>query len=253
MLDLDPNRAHGGKTVYGASVGILVLDTRFPRVPGDIGNAATWPFPVLYKVVRGATGHRVTTAQAGDASRGLLDAFLAAGGELVREGADGITTTCGFLAIYQRELAAHCGVPVAASSLMQIPLVERLLPPGKRVGVVTFSASRLGPEHLTAAGAAADTPVVGIERGREFWRVMEEDEHTLDIAAARADILEAGEELVARHPEVGAVVLECTNMVPFARALRQRLQMPVYSIYSFVTWFQAGLSPRGFSLPGDPL
>jgi hypothetical protein len=253
MLDLNANRADGGKTVYGASVGILILDTKFPRIPGDIGNAATWPFPVLYKLVRGATGERVTTARAEDRSSGLLDAFLAAGAELVEAGADGLTTTCGFLSIYQRELAASCGVPVAASSLMQVPAVERLLPPGKRVGVVTFSASRLGPDHLIAAGAAPDTPVVGIENGREFFRVMAQEERTLDITAARADIMAAGDELVARHPEVGAVVLECTNMVPFARALRHRLQMPVYDIYSFVTWFQAGLSPRGFGLPGDPL
>jgi hypothetical protein len=76
---------------------------------------------------------------------------------------------------------------------------------------------------------------------------------TLDITAARQDILAAGDELVAEHPEVGTVVLECTNMVPFARALRQRLQMPVYDIYSFVTWFHAGLSPRSFGLPDDPL
>ena len=136
---------------------------------------------------------------------------------------------------------------------MQIPFVERLLPPEKRVGVLTFSAALLGPDHLAAAGAPPDTPVVGTERGREFWRVMAHDEVTLDIAAARQDILVAGEELVTEHPEVGAVVLECTNMVPFARALRQRLHMPVYDIYSFVTWFHAGLSPRGFGLLGDPL
>jgi Asp/Glu/hydantoin racemase len=183
----------------------------------------------------------------------LLDAFLAAGAELVQDGADGITTSCGFLSIYQRELAAHCRVPVAASALMQIPFIERLLPSGKRVGVLTFSAALLGPDHLAAAGAAPDTPIVGAERGREFWRVIDRGEMTLDIAAARLDVLAAGDELVKAHPEVGAVVLECTNMVPFARALRQRLQMPVYDIYSFVTWFHAGLSPRGFGLPGDPL
>jgi hypothetical protein len=78
MVDYDPNRAHGGKTVYGACVGILMLETRFPRIPGDIGHAVTWPFPVLYKVVRGATGERVTTAKTNDRSTGLLDAFLAA-------------------------------------------------------------------------------------------------------------------------------------------------------------------------------
>ena len=91
MADADRNWAHGGKTVYGACVGILMLETRFPRIPGDIGHAATWPFPVLYKVVRGATGERVTTARANDSSTELLDAFLSAGAELVQDGADGIT------------------------------------------------------------------------------------------------------------------------------------------------------------------
>ena len=83
MADADRNEVHGGKTVYGASVGILMLETRFPRIPGDVGHAATWPFPVLYRVVRGATGERVTTARANDSSTGLLDAFLSAGTELV--------------------------------------------------------------------------------------------------------------------------------------------------------------------------
>src|SRR6266700_1020384 len=85
MVDADRNQAHGG-TIYGACVGILMLETRVPRIPGDIGHAATWPFPVLYKVVRGATGERVTRARANDSSTGLLDAFLSAGAELVQDG-----------------------------------------------------------------------------------------------------------------------------------------------------------------------
>ena len=92
MVDADRNRARGGKTVCGACVGILMLETRFPRIPGDIGHAATWPFPVLYKVVPGASPRRVVC----DGARGLLDKFLDAAEELVRLGADGITTTCGF-------------------------------------------------------------------------------------------------------------------------------------------------------------
>src|SRR5690348_17956525 len=159
--------AHGGKTLYGARVGILMLETRFPRIPGDMGNAETWPFPVLYKVVPGASPRRVVYGKAA----GLLDALLAAAAELVRLGADGITTTCGFLSLYQREISAHVGVPVATSSLMQIPLIERVLPPNKRVGVLTVSAASLTPEHLVAAGADPATPVVGTDRGSEFTRV----------------------------------------------------------------------------------
>src|SRR5438045_6914104 len=156
--------AHGGKTLYGARVGILMLETRFPRIPGDMGNAETWPFPVLYKVVLGASPRRVVCERA----KGLLDEFLAAADELVRLGADGITTTCGFLSLYQREIAAHVGVPVATSSLMQVPFIDRVLPPGKRVGVITISAASLTEEHLTAAGAAPKTAVVGTDNGREF-------------------------------------------------------------------------------------
>src|SRR5437588_4311591 len=201
--------AHGGKALYGARVGILMLETRFPRIPGDMGNGLTWPFPVLYKVVPGATPDRVVRHK----SQGLTNAFLDAAAELVGLGADGITTTCGFLSLYQREIAAHVGVPVATSSLMQVPLIERVLPPRKRVGVLTVSAASLTPEHLVAAGADPNTPVVGTENGREFTRVMLDEKHTLDAAAAERDILDAGEALVSKHENIGAVVLECTNMV----------------------------------------
>jgi Asp/Glu/hydantoin racemase len=234
--------AWGGKTLYGASVGILMLETRFPRIPGDMGNAETWPFPVLYKVVPGASPRRVVCER----SEGLLDEFLAAAAELVRLGADGVTTTCGFLSLYQREIAAHVGVPVATSSLMQIPFIERVLPPGRRVGVLTVSAANLTGEHLQAAGADPETPVVGTDGGSEFTRVMINDEERLDVAAAERDILAAGDTLVKSHDGVGAVLLECTNMVPYARALSQRLRLPVFSIYTFVTWFHSGLIPRDF-------
>jgi len=238
--------AHGGKALYGARVGILMLEARFPRIPGDMGNALTWPFPVLYKVVPGASPRRVVC----DRAAGLLDDFVAAAAELVRLGADGITTTCGFLSLYQREIAAHVGVPVATSSLMQIPFIAGILPPGRRVGVLTISAASLSREHLAAAGADPETPVVGTDDGSEFTRVIIDDEPLLDAAAAERDILAAGDALIAGHRDIGAVLLECTNMVPYARALSEHLRLPVFSIYSFVTWFQAGLAPRDFGAPG---
>jgi hypothetical protein len=237
--------AWGGKSLYGASVGILMLETRFPRIPGDMGNAETWPFPVLYKVVPGASPRRVVCNK----SEGLLDKFLQAAEELVRLGADGITTTCGFLSLYQREISAHVGVPVATSSLMQIPLIQRVLAPGKRVGVLTVSAANLTEEHLLAAGADPATPVVGTDDGSEFTRVMINDEERLDVAAAERDVLAAGDALARSHRDIGAVLLECTNMVPYARALSERLRLPVFSIYTFITWFQSGLVPRDFGHP----
>jgi hypothetical protein len=235
--------ARGGKAIYGAPLGILMLEARFPRIFGDMGNAETWPFPVLYRVVRGASPEKVVLAGAA----GLLPDFVEAARDLVRLGAEAITTNCGFLALFQRELAEAVGVPVATSSLMQVPWVQATLPPGRRVGIVTVSASTLTPAHLSGAGVPLDTPIAGTEGGCEFFRVLIRAEaDDMDVGLAEADVVAAGRDLVARHPEVGAIVLECTNMPPYARALSEAVGRPVYDIYSMITWFHAGLRPRRF-------
>jgi Asp/Glu/hydantoin racemase len=235
--------ATGGKAIYGAPLGILMLEARFPRIPGDMGNATTWPFPVLYRVVKGASPERVVL----NGAAGLLPDFLDAAAELVSFGAEAITTNCGFLSLFQRELAEHVQVPVATSSLIQVPWVQATLPPGKRVGVITVSGSSLTPRHLQAAGVPADTPFVGTEDGVEFFRVLILGEkQDMDVALAAADILDAGRRLLSRHPDVGAIVLECTNMPPYAHALRHALGVPVFDIYSLITWLHAGIRPRDF-------
>jgi hypothetical protein len=236
--------ARGGKALYGAPLGVLMLEAKFPRIPGDMGNATTWPFPVLYRVVEGASPEKVVLKGAA----GLLPDFIAAAKELVRLGAEAITTNCGFLSLFQKEIAASVGVPVATSSLMQVPWVQATLPPGKRVGLVTVSGSTLSPAHLEGAGVPLDTPLVGTENGKEFFRVLiKAEKHDMDIALAEQDVVEAGKALVAKHPDVGAIVLECTNMPPYAAPLQAAVGLPVYDIYSMITWFHAGLRPRVFS------
>lgn len=232
--------AKGGKALYGGSVGILMLEARFPRIPGDMGNALTWPFPVHYRIVRGASPDRVVRRRA----EGLLDDFIAAARELVADGADGITTNCGFLSLFQQELAAAVGVPVATSSLMQAPLIQATLPPGRRVGILTISAATLTEEHLRKAGVPEGTPVMGTDMGKEFSRVILNDEEELDVELARQDLIDAGCELVRANPDLGAILLECTNMVPYAADIARATGLPVFSIYSFITWFQSALQPR---------
>lgn len=237
----------GGKTVYGATVGILMLETRFPRIHGDMGNAMTWNFPVQYRVVRGATPDRVVR---GD-PRQLLELFVEAGQDLVAMGCDGITTNCGFLALIQDEVKQALGVPVATSSLMQVPMVQALLPKDKRVGILTISKETLTPAHLAAAGVPLDTVIAGTDNLRCFTRDILGDAAQIDFEACRLDMIDAAKSLVADHPDLGAIVLECTNMVPYARDLRRATGLPVFSIESFVTWFQAGLMPRRFDLELD--
>lgn len=235
--------ARGGKAIYGAPLGILMLEARFPRIPGDMGNGTTWPFPVLYRVVPGASPDRVVT---GGAS-GLLPNFVDAAKDLVRLGAEAITTNCGFLSLFQRDLAAAVGVPVATSSMMQVPWVQTTLPPGRRVGIVTVSKASLSPAHLEGAGVPLDTPVTGTENGREFFRVLiKAESDDMDVDLAEQDVVQSARDLVAGHPEVGAIVLECTNMPPYAAAVQRATGLPVYDVYSMITWFHAGLRPRIF-------
>ncbi len=239
---MQTGKAQGGKNVYGAAIGILMLESQFPRIHGDVGNAATWPFPVLYKVITDASPDRVVRQNA----EGLLEPFLDAARDLVENGVDGITTNCGFLSVFQAELSAAATIPVASSSLMQVPWVQAILPPGKRVGIVTISATMLKSDHLKCAGVPLDTPVIGTEEGQEFSRAILGNEMALDIDQSRADIISAGRRLCAEHSDISALVLECSNMVPYASDVSDALGMPVFDFYSFVTWFQAGLNPRRF-------
>ena len=235
-------RVRGGKSVYGASVGILMLEAQFPRIPGDMGNALTWPFPVMYKVVRDASPDLVVRKGA----QGLLDNFIDAARTLVADGVDGITTNCGFLCLYQKELAAAVGVPVAASSLMQVGMVNATLPAGKVAGVLTISASSLTQKQLDCAGVPQGTPIGSTEGGQEFTRAILDNELYLDVDLARQDNVEAAQRMLEAHPNIGALVLECTNMLPYAADISAATGVPVYSMASFVTWFQSGLTPRRY-------
>jgi hypothetical protein len=159
-------KVQGGKAIYGASVGILMLDARCPRIPGDMGNARTWDFPVHYKIVRGATPDRVVRL----GGKGLLETLIAAARDLVADGVDGITPNCGFLTLFQEAIAETVPIPVATSSLMQVDLVNRVLTQGRRAGILTISGSTLTAEHLEKAGVPPGTPLGTTEGGREFTR-----------------------------------------------------------------------------------
>jgi Asp/Glu/hydantoin racemase len=239
-------RVKGGQNIFGFSVGILMLDTQFPRIPGDMGNAGTFDFPVLYRRVRGASPDRVVR----HGQQELLPAFIEGARALEREGVRAVTTNCGFLAKFQSEVAASVSIPVFTSSLMLVPLVHRMLPPGKAVGIMTVDASSLRPEHFTGAGITRDirTVVAGMETEKEFTRVLLDDQLELDVDAARQEHLTVARRMLVAHPEIGAIVLECTNMPPYRAELQAATGLPVFDITTLVRMVHdavsQGLSPR---------
>ena len=199
-----------------------MLDTRFPRPPGDAGNPASWPAPALLKVVEGAWPRRIVQSADGLREAGVLRDFVDAVRELAGEGATAITTSCGFLVLLQQELQDACAVPVVSSSLLQLPA---LLRDEERVGVLTISAQQLGEEHLLAAGVARerlhDVVVQGVNPAGEFARSILGNRARMDLQRAGDDVLGAALTLRTRAPDLRTVVLECTNMPPYAQAVRE--------------------------------
>ena len=213
-----------------ATLGVVMLETRFPRPRGDIGNAQTFAFPVRYRTVAGASPRRVVVER----DRALLAPFIDAARSLEREGVAAVTTSCGFLALFQRQLAAALTVPVWTSSLLLVAEIEAGWGDGRRVGVVTADAASLTAEHLAAVGARADTPVEGLAMASCFRATLLENRAELDVDEAAEATTAAARRLVAHHPEVAAVVLECTNMPPYASAVRAATGLPVHDITTLV-------------------
>jgi Asp/Glu/hydantoin racemase len=241
-------RVQGGYHLYGFSVGILMLDTQFPRIPGDMGNATTFPFPVRYHRVPGASPELVVRQE----SRALLPAFIEGAKSLVRDGVQAITTNCGFLAKFQRELAASVAVPVFTSSLLLVPMLHRMLSPGKAVGVLSVDAASLTSADFEGAGITADMPmaVAGLETEREFTRVLLGNQLTLDVDAARREHIRVAQRLCAEHPEVGALVLECTNMPPYRADIQAATGLAVFDIVHLVQMVHTAL---GHGIPPRPV
>ena len=211
-------------------LGVLMLDTRFTRFVGDIGNPQSYSEPTLFEVVRGATVDKVVPAKAPP----LIEDFVAAGKRLIARGADAITTGCGFLVLNQSQLAARLPVPVATSALLLIPSLRKLLPQGKRLGVLTFSARDLTPAHFAAAGAPQDLPVEGVAQDGVFQRAIYEQPCEDGIPAREAEVVAAARRLVARHPDIGALLFECTNFPPHRTAVEAATGLPVYDVFTLI-------------------
>ena len=210
----------------------MQLDTRFPRIRGDIGNPQTYPFPVNIKIVAGANVQRVVI----EGGPELLSPFLEAAHKLEKEGVFAITSSCGFLASFQEQISSAVNVPVFLSSLMQIPLAYHMTQ--RRIGIITANGTALKERHLRAAWVLKDTPLAirGLEDKPSFAGCILSDGDTIDPEQIEKEVLEAAEELMDAYPDTGAFVFECHNLAPYAPALVESTHKPVFDIISFANW-----------------
>ena len=223
------NIVKGGKNIYGIKIGILMLETIFPRIPGELGNATSFRYPVRYQIVKGASPNKVVREK--DPS--LLEPFIKGAQELEKFGVKAITTNCGFLAQFQPEMANAVNIPFFSSSLMQIPMIYRMLKKDQKVGVLTVNGASLTPDLFKKIGGESIPIVVkGLEKEEEFTHVLLDNAFMMNVDKSRAENVKVAKELIKENPDVGAIVLECTNMPPYAKAIQETVQLPVFDIFT---------------------
>ncbi|MES0827133.1 aspartate/glutamate racemase family protein [Ruegeria sp. SCP11] len=218
----------GGQNICGASIGVLCLESYFPKPPGHIKNPSSLPFPVLYEMIDGITVPTLLNNPTPE----LLAPFIEGARRLEAEGVRAITGSCGFLALFQKELAAAVSVPIFASSLIQVPLAFHMTGANAPVGVLTADASALTPRHFEGVGAAGiPVAVQGLEDTSEFAEVILRNTRTrMDTDLIEAEVLEAARRLKHQTPEIRSLVLECTDLPPYAARLQAELQLPVFDL-----------------------
>ncbi|MGB0506516.1 MAG: aspartate/glutamate racemase family protein [Pikeienuella sp.] len=221
----------GGQNICGISIGVLSLESYFPKPPGHIKNPSSLPFTTAYEILHGITVPELLNNPSPD----MLEPILAAARRLEAQGVKAITGSCGFLALFQQEIAQAVSIPVFVSSLLQVPLAYQMTQ--APVGVVTASAPALTEKHLIGAGANhVPIAVQGLEDTEEFAAViLRNDRDAMDIAKIEQEVLAAIENLLTRTPEVKSIVLECTDLPPYAHRIQQKFNLPVFDLTTLAT------------------
>ncbi|MEW5909370.1 MAG: aspartate/glutamate racemase family protein [Thermodesulfobacteriota bacterium] len=228
------------------TVGVLMLDHNLTRPPGDPGNAATFPFPVIHATVSGVSLQRLL-----DKDPGILDPLTHAAQKLEESGVAVVTSGCGFFIYFQQFLSSRLHVPVILSSLLQIPLIQQSIGPDRRIGVLTAHSGRLTREHLLLAGMDPHIPVktAGLENEPHFKQGILTNKGSYSFNRIQDEVVAKARTLVEVSdggPPVGAILMECTNLPPFAAVVQETLGLPVFDITTLIHSFYSALTRTRF-------
>ncbi len=241
-----PEYAINSKTQswYGIPIGILILNASYPCIPGNVGNATSFPFPVRYKQVSEASIQGLLHNR----DPALLQPFIKGAQELEAEGVRAIAGACGFMALFQREIADAVRIPVAMSSLLLIPFIRQILPRGKRLGIITANSEVLTKAHFQAVGVQdqADLVLQGMQHCQEFKGAVLEEKGTLNSEIMEQEVLNVAKEMTGSNQDIGAVLLECSDLPPFASAVQQAVSLPVFDFITMIKLLHSAVVQQSY-------
>jgi Asp/Glu/hydantoin racemase len=242
-----------GQLCSGMGLGVLLLDDEYPGFPGDVRNASGFPYPVQYEIVEGVDIHLLNYS--GDERERAFEPILKAAQRLKRIGAKAIVGECGHFSLFQKRLADALDIPVFISSLLQVSWAKQVIGNHRMVGVVVSHTEPVTDNHLDAVGIVKDDRIAicGARNDGKcpafdsLWiAAKREDPPRVIYADAEAQLVKVCTDFAAEHPNMGAMVLECTGFPPFARAVQRAVDMPVYSYATLMDFAWSAVAHRDF-------
>jgi hypothetical protein len=231
-----------GQAIAGAAIGILVLNLRYPYLPGNVANASTYNFPVLYKVLKNAGLPEIFNADPA-----LLDMVIKGGKELEQQGARAIVGACGYFANYQKKAAIALNVPTFLSSLIQIPIIKQSLKPDQKIGVICANRDSLTPDTVSQCGVddLSTITVIGAQDLPEFQNIIKCTGH-FNSAKLERELVDLAKHFVNDSPDIGAILLECSDMPPYAWSIQNATKRPVFDFITMINWIYNAIVRRPF-------
>ena len=230
--DLYTDISSSGAYLGGHAVGIIAVDLVYPKLPGNVANATTFDFPVLYKKV----SFEIEQLFSGDPA--LEEMIVDAAKELVADGARAIIGACGYFAHFQKQVAAAVDVPVFLSSLVQVPMIQIGLRPEQKILVLCASGDDMNQEFLAKVNANLDDCIIQDIGSMESFAPIRRGKTEMDNRRLSRDLSELALSVVSEHPEIGAILLECSDLPPYACDIQRATGLPVYDFISLINWVE---------------
>jgi Asp/Glu/hydantoin racemase len=238
-----------GRNIAGVTIGLIQFRANLPMMPGNMGNATTFDFPMMYREMNADS---IFDIMAEEPTENFTSAAIEAGKWLELQGVRAIMGNCGFFGTYQKAIQAELNVPFFGSSLMMLPMMVQSMPPGKKVGVITANGPILQRvpavenSGLSAEDKESRIVIMGCEDGPEFSGAIMANTGKYNPAKVEAEIVSVAEKMIAENKDIGAILLECTELSPAAVAVQNAVRLPVWDYTTLTKWIYSGCVRRPF-------
>jgi Asp/Glu/hydantoin racemase len=233
-----------GQNIAGYSVGIMYIDDIwYPLMPGNVVNACTYDFPVRMMAVPNLNNQRLF-----DADPTIANDLIDVARHMVeKEGCRAICSACGFFGNFHAQVADAVDVPVALSSMVQIPWIRSTLKQGQKIGIMCANGKAVTSDLLDACRIDDHSNLVvkDLLPTKHFSAVVTMTGH-FDNGKARQEVVQAAKELVASDPAIGAILLECSDLPPYASDVQRAVGLPVFDFITLIKWLHNSTTQRPY-------